>query len=89
LVIGPTDLFVIDSKQWTGSVHQSADGLAWHNHHPLDRILDTVCWEAEAVGRLTAGKAAGGTLNGQRDAQGRVVGCPWSPTAMAVRQACL
>jgi hypothetical protein len=33
LVIGPTGLFVIDSKQWTGSVHQSADGLAWHNHY--------------------------------------------------------
>jgi Nuclease-related domain len=52
LVIGPTGLFVIDSKQWTGSVHQSADGLAWHNHYPLDRTLETVRWEAEAVGRL-------------------------------------
>jgi hypothetical protein len=27
-------VFVIDSKQWTGSVHQSADGLAWHHHSP-------------------------------------------------------
>jgi hypothetical protein len=35
LVIGPTGVFVIDSKQWTGSVHQSADGLAWHHHSPL------------------------------------------------------
>jgi len=35
LAIGPTGVFVIDSKQWTGSVHQSADGLAWHNHTPL------------------------------------------------------
>jgi hypothetical protein len=52
LVIGPTGLFVIDSKQWTGSIHQSADGLAWHNHYPLDRTLETVRWEAEAVGRL-------------------------------------
>jgi nuclease-like protein len=52
LVIGPTGLFVIDSKQWTGSVHQSADGLAWHNHYPLDRTLATVRWEATAVGRL-------------------------------------
>ena len=30
----PTGVFVIDSKQWTGSVHQSPDGLAWHNHYP-------------------------------------------------------
>jgi len=52
LVIGPTGVFVIDSKHWTGSVHQSADGLAWHNHYPLDRTLERVRWEAEAVGRL-------------------------------------
>jgi hypothetical protein len=51
LVIGPTGVFVIDSKQWSGSVHQSADGLAWHNHYPLDRTLERVRWEAEAVGR--------------------------------------
>jgi hypothetical protein len=51
-VIGPTGVFVIDSKQWTGSVRQGADGLAWHNHYPLDRILETVRWEAAAVGRL-------------------------------------
>src|SRR5215218_4615314 len=52
LVIGSTGLFVIDNKQWTGSVHQSPDGLAWHNHYPLDRTLERVRWEAEAVGRL-------------------------------------
>jgi hypothetical protein len=52
LVIGPTGVFVIDSKQWTGSVHQSADGLAWHDHYPLEQTLETFCWEAEAVGRL-------------------------------------
>jgi Nuclease-related domain len=52
LVIGPTGLFVIDTKQWTGSVHQSSDGLAWHHHYRLDRTLETVRWEAEAVGRL-------------------------------------
>jgi Nuclease-related domain len=52
LVIGPTGVFVIDSKQWTGSVHQGADGLAWHNHYRLDRSLETIRWEAETVGRL-------------------------------------
>jgi Nuclease-related domain len=52
LVIGPTGLFVIDSKQWTGSVHQGADGLVWHNHYRLDRPLETVRWEAQQVGRL-------------------------------------
>jgi hypothetical protein len=53
-VIGPTGLFVIDSKQWTGGVHQSADGLVWHNHSPLDRTLDTARWEATA----SAGRSA-------------------------------
>jgi hypothetical protein len=52
LAIGPTGVFVIDSKQWTGSIHQAADGLVWHNHYPLDRTLETVCWEADTMSRL-------------------------------------
>jgi hypothetical protein len=43
---------MIDSKQWTGSVHQGGDGLAWHNHYRLDRALETVRWEAEAINRI-------------------------------------
>jgi Nuclease-related domain len=58
LVIGPSGVFVIDSKQWTGSVHQGADGLVWHNHYPLDRTLETVRWEAQAVGRLLGTRVA-------------------------------
>jgi hypothetical protein len=58
LAIGPTGVFVIDSKQWTGSIHQSADGLAWHNHYRLDRTLETVRWEAQAIGRLLGTRAA-------------------------------
>jgi hypothetical protein len=58
LVIGPTGVFVIDSKQWTGSVHQSADGLAWHNHYRLDRTLETVRWEADTIGRILGTRAA-------------------------------
>jgi hypothetical protein len=52
LIIGPTGLFVIDSKQWTGRVQQGADGLVWHNHYRLDRTLETVRWEAETIGQL-------------------------------------
>jgi hypothetical protein len=58
LAIGPTGVFVIDSKQWTGSVHQSADGLVWHNHHRLDRTLETVRWEAQAISRPLGTRAA-------------------------------
>jgi Nuclease-related domain len=52
LVIGPSGVFVIDSKQWSGSVQQGGDGLAWHNHYRLERTLETVRWEAATVGRL-------------------------------------
>jgi hypothetical protein len=58
LVIGPSGVFVIDSKQWTGSVHQGADGLAWHNHYPLDRTLETTRWEAQQASRLLGTRAA-------------------------------
>jgi hypothetical protein len=57
LVIGPSGVFVIDSKQWTGSVHQGADGLAWHNHYPLDRTLETVRWEADTISRILGTRA--------------------------------
>jgi Nuclease-related domain len=52
LVIGRSGVFVIDSKQWTGHIHQGVDGLAWHNHYPLDRTLATVRWEAAAISRV-------------------------------------
>jgi Nuclease-related domain len=58
LVIGPTGVFVIDSKQWTCSVHRGDDGLVWHDHYRLDRTLETVRWEAEMVGRLLGTRTA-------------------------------
>jgi hypothetical protein len=58
LVIGPTGVFVIDSKRWTGTVHQGADGLVWHNYYRLDRTLETVRWEAQTIGRLLGTRVA-------------------------------
>jgi hypothetical protein len=52
LVVGPSGVFVIDSKQWTGEVHQSADGLVWHDHYRLDRTLASIRWQAETLGSL-------------------------------------
>jgi hypothetical protein len=52
LVLGPSGVFVVDSKQWTGQVHQSSDGLIWHNHYHLDCLLGSIRWQAETVGRL-------------------------------------
>jgi hypothetical protein len=42
-------VFVVDAKQYTGRVHQSLDGRAWHNHAPLDRQLEVVGWEAASI----------------------------------------
>jgi hypothetical protein len=42
----------LDSEQGAGSVHQSGDGLVWHNHYRLDRTLETAHWEAQIIGRL-------------------------------------
>jgi Nuclease-related domain len=58
LVIGPTGVFVIDSKQWTGQVRQGGDGLVWHNHYPLDRTVETVRWEAETVSCVLGTRSA-------------------------------
>jgi hypothetical protein len=58
LVIGPSGVFVIDSKQWSGSVRLASDGLVWHNHYRLDRSLETVRWEARAIGRLLGTRTA-------------------------------
>jgi Nuclease-related domain len=57
-VIGPSGVFVIDSKQWTGSVQRGADGLVWHNHYSLDRTLETVRWEAQTISRLLSTRVA-------------------------------
>jgi hypothetical protein len=58
LVIGPSGVFVIDSEQWSGSVHQGSDGLMWHNHYRLDRTLKTVRWEARAISHVLGTRAA-------------------------------
>jgi hypothetical protein len=49
LLIGPTGVFVIDSKQYTGRVERTPDGHVWHNYYPMDEQLQTVRAEAGAV----------------------------------------
>jgi hypothetical protein len=48
LVVGPTGVFVIDSKRYQGHLHYAA-GRLWHGQRPLDRTLDTLWWEATQV----------------------------------------
>jgi Nuclease-related domain len=49
LLIGPTGVFVIDSKQYSGRIQQTPDGRVWHNHYPMDEQLATVRAEASSV----------------------------------------
>jgi hypothetical protein len=48
LVVGPTGVFVIDSKRYRGHLYYSA-GRLWHGQRSLDRTLDTLWWEATQV----------------------------------------
>jgi hypothetical protein len=48
LVVGPTGVFVIDSKRYRGYLHYSA-GRLWHGGRALDRTLATLWWEATQV----------------------------------------
>jgi hypothetical protein len=48
LVVGPTGVFVIDSKRYRGHLHYSA-GRLWQGRRPLDHTLDTLWWEATQV----------------------------------------
>jgi hypothetical protein len=50
LVIGPSELFVIDSKRYRGRLHQTPDGMLWHGRYPLAQALATLWWEAHLIG---------------------------------------
>jgi hypothetical protein len=49
LLIGPSGVFAIDSKQYSGRIRQTPDGRVWHNHYPMDEQLATVRAEASSV----------------------------------------
>jgi len=48
VVVGPTGVYVIDSKRYRGRLHYAA-GHVWHGGRPLDRTLETLWWEATQV----------------------------------------
>jgi Nuclease-related domain len=55
LVVGPTGVFVIDSKLYRGVVRMGLDGRLWYGGRSLDRVLGTLCWEAQQVAEALAG----------------------------------
>jgi Nuclease-related domain len=48
LVVGPTGVFVIDSKRYRGHLRYTG-GQLWHSGRTLDRTLATLWWEATQV----------------------------------------
>jgi len=49
LVIGPTGVFAVDTKNYTGRVTWSK-GTLWHGKYPMTKTLETTRWEAEQAG---------------------------------------
>lgn len=49
LVVGPTGVFVIDSKRWRGRVWTDANGVCWCGSYPLDRAVEGAWWQAHLV----------------------------------------
>jgi len=61
LVIGPTGVWVVDSKAYRGRIKVMGDGRLWYGRKCLDDVLGTARWAADAVeAQLGAELAANG-----------------------------
>jgi hypothetical protein len=49
LAIGPTGVFLVDSKHYRGRLTLTPEGSLWYGHHPLAGVLATVRWEAAVL----------------------------------------
>jgi hypothetical protein len=58
LVIGPTGVFAVDAKNYSGKLTLSK-GTLWHGRHPLTKTLATTRWEAERVSQTLSGPLGG------------------------------
>ena len=52
LVIGPGEVFVIDSKQYRGRLQFDSSGRLWHGRYPLAPTLHAVSFEADQAARV-------------------------------------
>lgn len=53
LVIGPTGVFVIDSKKWhRRTTVQAATGTLWIGRTPIDKVVRPVLFEAHRTGEV-------------------------------------
>jgi hypothetical protein len=47
LVIGPSGVVAIDTKQYRGRLRLDSDGMVWHGRHLLVSALRKTLWEAD------------------------------------------
>jgi hypothetical protein len=52
LVVGPGGVFVIDSKQYRGSLQLDPSGRLWHGRYPLAPTLRAVSFEADRAAQV-------------------------------------
>jgi hypothetical protein len=79
LVVGPTGVYVIDSKRYSGQLRYSG-GHLWRGSRSLDRTLETLWWEATQVAETLAFGSRPSYLPGAVR--------PRRPTALASRTRC-
>ncbi len=49
LVVGPTGVWVVDSKTYSGRLTVGLDGTLWHGYRPLEPTLRRLWWQAGIV----------------------------------------
>jgi hypothetical protein len=54
LVIGPSGVFVIDSKHYRGRLQRDPSGRLWHGRYPLAPTLQAVSFEADRAAQVLA-----------------------------------
>ena len=54
LAIGPSGVFVIDSKQYRGRLQLNPSGRLWHGRYPLDPTLRAVSFQADRAAQVLA-----------------------------------
>lgn len=52
LLVGAGTVWVVDTKAWRGRVKFLGDGRLWYGRTPLDEVLATIRWQAQAVGSV-------------------------------------
>lgn len=55
LVVGPSGVWVVDSKLWRGRVRVLGDGRLWYGRRCLDDDLRVLRWAASEIGRALGG----------------------------------